>query len=275
MGFKSMEFGMDTERQRVRSYLLGVLPEQEAADLDQSLFTSDEVLRQMEDERELLIEDFINGHLRDEDKALFEKQCSRSPQLSDQVAETRMLIELLRRRTQERKATKGAMRWNQVFMILSPVLAVALGVVIFLYVQQRAEQVRLQATLQAQTSAPFPAAELGAGQPQIIAYLAATVVRGNESSPKITVPARAESVELQVEMRGENLTGNWSLTINQGNTPVWMSNRVPLHRLGAQTFLDAIVDANVLESGAYTMRIQSSQNPGAQQVRQFSVVRTN
>jgi hypothetical protein len=54
---------MNTNQQQIRDYLLGQLPEDLATELDTRLFASDELNRELQDEQDSLIEDFVYSRL--------------------------------------------------------------------------------------------------------------------------------------------------------------------------------------------------------------------
>lgn len=61
---------MNIDRQELRDYLLGRMPENLASDLDTRLFSGDELLHRLQEEQDLLSEDFVYGRLTPEDKML-------------------------------------------------------------------------------------------------------------------------------------------------------------------------------------------------------------
>jgi hypothetical protein len=262
---------MDRERQQFRDYLLGVLPEPEAAALDEQLFRSDDALNRLEDEQQILMDDSARGLLSAEEEARFRVQCSRSPQLSRDAAEVKALIAGLSRRRPATRLAMLAPLWQRFFLILSPALAAALCVAVFLDLHERRENVilRTQSYKQAETSGPTQPA---AGGQTFTAFLAANVVRGVTSLPRIVAPANASAVELQVEVRGGSAdSGAWTVNLFEGSHPIWTSTRVPLRRVGGETFLDVQLNADVLTPGTYELQLTSPADPRNVQTRQFVV----
>ena len=264
---------MDKERGQFRAYLLGALPEAEAAQLDEQLFKRDDVLRRMEDEQQMLIEESAKGLLSGEEESRFRAQCSRSPQLKQNLAEVEALIATLQARSAQARRQETSRFWLRFFVILSPTLAVALCVAAFLNLQQR----RMNETLRNRPdSAPMasaaPAVPLRPSMEgkQFVAFLAANVVRGDAALPRLVIPKGASAVELQVEVHGAG-TEAWHVTLSEADRPVWMSARVPVHRLGPETYLDVHLDAGVLTPGAYSMQLGSSGDLQSDQTRRFTV----
>jgi len=250
-----------------------VLAEPEAAALDEQLFRSDDVLSRLEDEQQMLIEDSARGLLSAEEEARFREQCARSPRLSRDAAEVKALLAGLGQRGPSARMARTTTLWQRFFVILSPALAVALCVVAFLYVHERHVNGDLLARPDAPAEALAPVQPVAGGQP-VVAFLAANVVRGGASLPQVVVPSAAAAVELQVEVRGAGVgSGAWSVNLSNAGHPVWMSARVPLRQLGAETFLDLHLDADVLAPGAYELQLASQADPGSVQTRQFIVAR--
>jgi hypothetical protein len=266
---------MDEERGQFRAYLLGALPEAEAAEFDEQLFKRDDVLRRMEDEQQMLIDESAKGLLSGEEESRFRAQCSRSPQLQRNLLEVEALIATLQTRSARtrRQGTTGF--WLRFFALLSPALAVALCVTAFLYVQQRrmneTSRNRPDSGPMALAAPSVPLPPMAEGK-QFVAFLAANVVRGDTSMPRLVIPKAASAVELQVEVHGADVGDDvWHVNISEDGRPVWTSARVPMHRLGAETYLDLHLDTGVLTPGAYSMQLGSSADLQSQQTRQFIV----
>lgn len=268
---------MDKEQDQFRAYLLGLLPEAEAADLDEQLFKRDDVLRRMEDEQQVLIDESAKGLLSGEEESRFRAQCSRSPQLQRNLAEVEALIATLGARSTQARQQHPSRFWLRFLAVLSPALAVALCVAAFLYVQQRRTDEMLRKRLDSApmvSAAPSVPLQPVAEGKQFVVFLAAIVVRGDTSLPRLVIPKAASAVELQVEVHGARVGDDlWHVNISEDGRPVWMSTRVPMHRLGAETYLELHLDAGVLAPGAYSMQLGSSADLQSEQMRQFLVAR--
>ena len=268
---------MENERPQIRKYLLGELPEDEAAQVDERLFASDEVLREMDDEQELLIEDFINRRLSAQEEASFRSQYARSPALRSQVEEMQTLLASLRGRVEVTRTMDRTRPHRRIFMFLSPALAAALCLTVWLYRNQHDTNTRLRAQVESATSAGSavqPVAQSSpSGQEQVI-FLAANVVRGTTSMPILKVAPSTATIELQIEVRGSEPGDEWSAAISESGQPVWMSSRVPVRRIGTITYLDAHLDASLLKPGDYVLRIVPSQGTSIAQTRPFVVVKS-
>ena len=261
---------MDEEREQLRKYLLGTLGEEQAALIDAQLFSGDAMLRRLQEERELLVEDYVGGRLRAEENRLFREQCARSPELRREVSQMQTLLRGLQHRAIS--ASSAASRFRQrFFLILSPALAAALCIAGFLYVHERRAVRQLQTAQNAAALLPARTPAGTAGEP-FTAFLAATVTRGAGSMPQIVIPGAASSVDLQVEVRDAQASDRqWNVTLAQQGEPVWKSARVDLHVLGPEAYLDLHLDASLLRPGAYTLMFVPSTRPTGEETRQFVV----
>ncbi|HEX4038809.1 MAG TPA: hypothetical protein VHX37_12185 [Acidobacteriaceae bacterium] len=267
------------ERRQIRQYLLGMLSEEEAAQLDEQIFTNNEILERFEDEQELLIEDFVNQELSREEAARFREQCSRSPVLRRSVDDLKALLTGLGRDPRLHPDKQPSHGWRRWFALSAPAMAVALCCVGVLYVHERGVSRDLQARLgsaslashepaTARPVAPRPMAE---GQPYV-AFLGAEVVRGTGSVPHLRFPANRSAVTLQVEVRTPAAENSlWTVAVLENGASVWKSTRVPLRVTGEERFLELDLSARVLQAGAYTLQFSSSRNAQTIQTRQFVI----
>jgi hypothetical protein len=263
----------DRERLRLRAYLLGELAEPEAEALDERLFNpGDGLLEDLEDEQHVLIDEFAGGLLSGREQERFEGQCARSPQLGIRVDEARVLLAGLAARQSARQADREERHRPRWLAVLTPALGMALCLALFFAVEQSRVNRELRARLDAASTAPAaPAATQRVGG-EFVAFLAANVMRGDAAVPRLAVPASASEIELQVEVH-EALAGDWNVKLMEGGHGVWLSDRVPMRRVGAETFLDLHLDAAVLPPGDYALELAPQGDPRAEQNRQFSVAR--
>jgi hypothetical protein len=260
----------EPDRQQLRDYLLGRMPEDAAADVDERLFDGTAVLDLLEEERQSLIEDFVGGRLHEEEAALFQSQMARSPELRRKVDDFREFLLALKRETgfSEKQRTL-----SQIFLFLSPALALLLCVVSLLYVRELNKSANLQAALPAEPqTTQVPSHPYPGDQSLVTAFLSANVPRGSSGPPEILVPANASTLELQVELRDPTPEAkDWKVEVLAGNELLWQSAHTPIRRVGQETFLTVFVNAQDLLPGPYTIRYSPVANPGASQARMFVV----
>jgi hypothetical protein len=83
----------DNQENLMRHYLLGGLPESEAAVLEQEFFADDEKFEQMWEAENNLVDGYVRGRLSPEDRERFERHYLASPVHRQRVAVARNLIE--------------------------------------------------------------------------------------------------------------------------------------------------------------------------------------
>jgi hypothetical protein len=262
-----------TDRQQLRDYLLGRLPEDLAVQFDSRLFADDALRQELDEEQHSLIEDFIYERLTETEERTFQEQCAQSPLLREKVASLRVLLSALERQ-HDSTPKSFSLSFKQFFTLLSPALALLLCVAAFLYVRER----HRTATLVSQVAAPIPPSKLGApssghGVPTVVAFLSANVVRSSSAVPEIKIPAAGTVLELQVEVRSpSSAAGDWDIALLRGNEVIQSSSHLPLHRLGGETYLSLMIDAASIHAGFYSVQYSPHADPGVPQYRSFQGV---
>ncbi len=263
----------NTDRQQLRDYLLGRLPEDLAVQFDSRLFADDVLRHELEEEQNALIEDLIYERLTEEEARTFQPQCAQSPLLREKVASLRVLLSALERQHDSTPAP-FSLSLKQFLSLLSPALVLLLCLAAFLYVRERHRN-----TVQdSQAAAPVPQSKLGApssghGAPTVVAFLSANVVRSSSAVPKIKIPSAGTVIELQVEVRSPSSSvADWDVALLRGNEVIQSSSHVPLHRLGKETYLSLMIDAASVHDGSYSVRYSPHADPGVPQYRPFRAV---
>jgi hypothetical protein len=262
-----------TDRQQLRDYLLGRLPEDLAVQFDSRLFADDALRQELDEEQHSLIEDFIYERLTETEERTFQEQCAQSPLLREKVASLRVLLSALERQHNSTPAS-FSLSLKQFLTLLSPALALLLCFAAFLYIRERHRN-----TAQiSQVAAPLAPSKLGAptsghGVPTVAVFLSANVVRSSSAVPKIKIPSAGTVLELQVEVRSPSSSiADWDVTLLRGNEVVQSSSHVPLHRLGEETYLSLTIGATSIHDGSYRVRYSPHADPGVPQYRPFRVV---
>jgi hypothetical protein len=260
----------EPDRQQLRDYLLGRMPEDTAAEVDERLFDGNAVLELLEEERQSLIEDFVGGRLYEQEAALFRSQMARSPELGRKVEDFREFLLALKRETAYSEKRKTL---SLAFLFLSPALALLLCVVSLLYVKELHKSANLHAALSAGPQTTQVLSHPYAGDSSLAtAFLSANVPRGSSGPPEILLPANASTLELQVELRDPLPDAKgWKVEVLAGNELLWQSAHTPVRRVGQETFLTVFVNAQDLPPGPYTIRYSPTANPGAIQTRLFVI----
>ncbi|HEV7681756.1 MAG TPA: hypothetical protein VGO68_06515 [Pyrinomonadaceae bacterium] len=94
-----------------RQYLLGVLPEDEVARLEESYFSDDALFEDIEIAEDELIDAYVRGQLSDRDRALFEKNVATSKRLSERVEVGKLLEEQTSARFAFSSASQAHVPW--------------------------------------------------------------------------------------------------------------------------------------------------------------------
>jgi len=266
---------MNTDQQQLRDYLLGRLPENLATELDTRLFASNELNRELQDEQDSLIEDFVYGRLAPVEDEAFQAQCARSPMLQEKVRSFRVFLSALERQS-DSKSSPLTLRFQQFLSLLSPALALLLCFASFLYTRE----LRRNASLSSQllTSSRAHGSNTSSSNEDrrstVVFFLSANVPRGPSAGPEIRVPATARLLELQVELQpspsGET-DGDVELLHN--TEVIWTSVHVPLHRIGQEAFLSLLIDTGSIRTGSYVVRYSLHPDHGAAQFRPFHLVK--
>ena len=262
------------DQQQLRDYLLGRLPEDLATAMDTRLFASDELNRELQDEQDSLIEDFICNRLSPVEDEAFQAQCARSPMLQKKVKSFRVFLSAIERQS-DSKPSPLILRFQQFLSLLSPALALLLCFASFLYTRELRRNAVLSSQLLASSRAYGPnAATSEDGRSTVIAFLSANVPRGPSIAPEIRVPATARVLELQVELQpSPSAEAGWDVELLHDSEVIWTSAHVPLHRIGQEAFLSLPIDAESLRTGSYVVRYSLHSGHGAAQFRPFHLVK--
>ncbi|MBZ5531266.1 MAG: hypothetical protein LAO20_07535 [Acidobacteriia bacterium] len=119
----------------MRSYLLGFLPEDEAAALEQQYFADRAVFLRLQAEETALIADYLDGRLRPWEKTRFEARYLKVPVLQRKVEEVR------RQRAVDRPAARPSIwAWRPLFASAALVLVLGLGLGLWVYRNRQANQ---------------------------------------------------------------------------------------------------------------------------------------
>jgi hypothetical protein len=265
---------MNTDQQQLRDYLLGRLPENLATELDTRLFAGDELNRELQDEQDSLIEDFVYSRLTPVEDEAFQAQCAHSPMLEEKVRSFRIFLSALERQS-DSKPSPLILRFRQSLGILSPALALLLCCASFLYIRE----LRWNAILSSQLLAS--SRTYGSNTPSnadrrstVVAFLSANVPRGPSTAPEIRLPATARLLELQVEVQpSPSGEADWDVELLDDTEVIWTSVHVPLHRIGQEAFLSLLIDTGSIRTGTYVVRYSLHSDHGAAQFRPFRLVK--
>lgn len=262
---------MNIKREELRKYLLGELPEEPADELDARLFTDDDLHRDLQNEQDSLIEDFLGGRLSEGEQASFRAQIVRSPALQEKVASFRVFQAALERQA-ERFSHPVSSSFSRFAILISPALAMMLCIAVFLYVRESRKNANLNSQLLALSHAQQPIARSIGGNSVAVAFLSANVSRAPLAPPEIRIPPTASFIELQIELH-QILPeeGTWDAEVLRGTEVIWKSSHIPLHRIGQEEFLALFIDAGDIPPGSYVVQYAPTSKPEPSQTRPFRI----
>jgi len=262
----------NTDRRQLRDYLLGRLPEDLATQFDARLFANDALRQELEEEQNLLVEDFVYQRLAEEEARTFEEQCARSSLLRKKVASLRVLLSALERQHDQASAP-FFLNLRQLFAVLSPAVALVLCFAAFLYVRERHRNAGLISQVKLPVLPLKGGVQSSGDRANVVAFLSANVVRGSAPVAEIKIPPAGTALEVQVEVRSSpSAAGDWDVVLLRGDEVVQSSTHVPLHQLGQVSYLSLTIDAVSLHSGSYNIRYSPHADPGATRYRAFRAV---
>ncbi len=264
--------GANVDRQQLRDYLLGRLPEDLAVEFDSRLFASDILRQELEGEQDSLIEDFVYERLTEEEERMFQEQCALSPLLREKVASLRVLLSALERQ-HDSVPTPFSLNLKQLFTLLSPALTLLLCFAAFLYVRERHRNLAVVSQVAAPSPPPKFSAPSSEERMPTVVFLSANVARSSSVMPEIKIPPAGTVVELQVEVRSaSSAAGDWDVALLRGSKVIRSSSHAPLHRLGQETYLSLMIDAASIHPGSYSVRYSPHLDPRVTRYLSFQVV---
>ena len=263
---------MKTDQQQLRDYLLGRLPENLATELDTRLFANNELNRELQDEQDSLIEDFVYSRLTPVEDEAFQAQCARSPLLQEKVTSFRVFLSALERQS-DSKSSPLILRSRRFLSLLSPALALLLCFASFLYIRELRRNAILSSQLLA--SSRTYGSNTSSNEDRhstVVAFLSANVPRGPSAAPEIRVPATARLLELQVELQpAPSGEADWDVELLHDTEVIWTSVHVPLHRIGQEAFLLLLIDPGSIPTGSYVVRYSLHSDHGGARFRPFNL----
>jgi len=256
-----------TDRRELREFLLGGLAPADAEALEERMFAEDALYQELEEERSILIEEYVAKSLTAQDAARFERQIRESPELAREIAGLRDLKVLLQRRSRSRTAGFAAatLAWR-------PLPAALAGCVLLLAVAlcvQWRENRRLSTEVARVTHAP-PVAPKTIAPPGIakdaVLFLAAGVVRGPRDIARVQIAPGTGLLELQIEVpaaggasEGATEAGSaaWSVAVSRNGQPILRSDSVVARSSGSIRYLPVYIPRESLPDGDYAVQIRS------------------
>ncbi|HLJ30747.1 MAG TPA: hypothetical protein VKY85_28845 [Candidatus Angelobacter sp.] len=185
----------------MRAYLLGLLSDDEAAMLEEEYFVNRAFFLQVQSEETALIEDYIEGRLRAEEKQRFEGRYLSTPDLRSKVEEVRKQHDA--RRSIAQPSLQPSL-WKSPRLAFAAALMLSLGLGIWLYYSRLDGRAKSSALVQtpvhqnSSTEAHSPGRELAV-------FLSPGITKGTNSvRAQFPQPAILDTIKLILELPGES-----------------------------------------------------------------------
>jgi len=169
----------------VRAYLLGLLPEQQAAELEERYFRDRNFFQEVKATERKLIEEYLDGRLAQEARQPFEERYQRVPELMRCVEEVRA----------NRKTQTGWWQWKPALALATILCVIGLGVML------RPGQDEPETLLS-------PGMTKAAGEVAAISLPAS----GKPLRMLLELPGETSSVECSVKLSEVDAAGKWTET---------------------------------------------------------------
>lgn len=222
----------------MKAYLLGQLPEDQAAVLEEKYFTNREFFLQVQSAETALISDYLDGSLSSAEKQCFESRYLQVPLLQAKVEEVR------RQRAAQPSAARTSI-WPRLRLAfgIAAILVLAMGV--WLY-HSRPENLPGAGSMQPQV------------QSVIAVHLTPGMVKGpGEQQAQFEPPARTAAINLVLELPAQSSPVQCQVKISRVNadehlTTVWNSpGPILSSRDGNIQVLTLQIGGSLLEPGDY------------------------
>jgi hypothetical protein len=262
-----------TDKQTLREFLLGGLEPKDADALEGRMFADDAMYQEMDEEREALVEAYLDESLTGKDAARFERQQSLSPELAAQVIGLRDLKKLLHRSREQRGS--GAVERGSIWRPLPVAMTACLLALVLLSCLQWRENRRLHTEFAEKAKEPQAGTKslpLQSVQGEGIVFLAAAVVRGPQGVPLVEIAHDTSLVQLQIELPKEETSArNWDVAVGRNGQETFRCTGVFARRAGPISYLPVYLPAESLPDGAYQVRIRSTDPGQREESRTFTV----
>jgi anti-sigma factor RsiW len=222
----------------MKAYLLGQLPEDQAAVLEEKYFTNREFFLQVQSAETALISDYLDGNLPSAEKQRFESRYLQVPLLQSKVEEAR-------RQRAAQPSTAHATIWPRLRLVVGIAAVLTLTLGLWFYRSRFAN---------------LPGA--GAMQPQALSVMAIHLTSGQKKGPgeqqaQFEPPARNAAINLVMELPAQSSPVQCQVRIYRvnadgGRTTMWNSpGPILSSREDNAQVLTLQISGSLLEPGDY------------------------
>ncbi len=281
---------------RMRSYLLGLLPESEQIALEQAFFADGEMLEHMQEVEFDLVDSYVRGKLSNDERGQFERHYLVSPQHLERVAVARELLRVADEQMSPQSVSSKESFWEKLLASLrAPQFAFGAAVTAVLLLTIGGGWLAIQKTLWHQQRQKERVAELNRRtelenqvalqnernaklnseleqlrnetapriQPTLFSFALLSTVRGGSEQQILKIPAGTDLVRLLMKIENGNYR-SYQTSIRQvdgrgnWNQPVTSSKRT-----GGGITVSVKIPANKLSSGDYILTLNGTDATGS------------
>jgi hypothetical protein len=264
----SMSSGWVPEDKEIVRYLLGSLDEGEAEKIEQLYFCDSAFEEHVDTLEWLLIGDFLEGVLNDQESELFAMKYFRVPALRETV---RFAIQLRAAAVQPHRPLdqRPEKSWRHAMVRMAPPAFALVGLlslvisVLIVQVGRRSEGAGAERSGKTTSDRQIHRVEQSADLQIASLILTPGLAKGNDSGPKrLQVTPEATEIRLELDLPGirEGFTAlvDLELVLENGHKQVWTSNKLPtLSTVRGQTVL-VILRPDQFVNGDYVAYVKNA-----------------
>jgi hypothetical protein len=236
---------MSTAETPLRTYLLGLLPDEEATRLEERFFSEGTAFEELLLAEDDLIDDYLDERLSADERRAFEERLHVRPELQERLLARRVLTAAMRRR---RDATRRSSRWRA-WVVLA---AAAVLVVAWLVVSRLPTAPAPNVARTGPSDAPGTTATNAPPPPSVVLLLGSAGIRGASAVPTVVLDDATPSLRLRRPLSGRGREVAISVENVDGGV-VFRGQARPITDGGA-AYLEVEIPAAALRRGDYLLR---------------------
>ena len=257
---------LETTQEKIRDYLLGRMPEEELAALDELLVTDGQFYEELLIVEDELIDEYLSNELSPDERKSFETYFLLTPQRREQLHFANTFHNYLISKESESESDHSAEEfqthsadvpkpppkkaWYSSFLpIKNPALAYSFMAAMVLIV------VGLSWLALRNPATPEPGTVY-------IATLTPGSTRSLSASNKIIIPAGTGTLELRLELLSNNYASYSVELLGEDRSTVWRADKLQLRSESGTQFVVARVPARLFPAGDYQLKLRAVNSAG-------------
>jgi hypothetical protein len=220
-------------QQRMRSFLLGTMPDEARRHLEEEFFESDDVYEDLQDSLNDLLDEYARGELDEQDRRRLEDRLLGSPR-------NRVKLELSRALAEHEKVhTQPARTLPRLSWTIASVAAACIAVAIWIGIDDLRVRKQLAANTKAVSVALAPEIASVTLQPQL--------ARGTDSAPSVAAPTGKAFVK--IELATEEIYPSYSVEVETADRGrIWTQSALARQTNGV---IDLWLPGELITPGSY------------------------